>query len=156
MHGDGRHRDHSEAMSVALGTLVLTAIMPGGGGVVEATGPVAARDLAKQIANAARFPMNFKRTISLLETKEGPTLVAGGASDLSAAQTQLAMELGLTPAPHMPGAHAEPTAIYGAGTLGLTPTRGVTTSVICSGPGGCTGIIEGLGGQVKGKFTYEF
>jgi hypothetical protein len=36
MHGNGRHRDHSEAMSVALGTLVLTAIMPGGTTAAEA------------------------------------------------------------------------------------------------------------------------
>jgi hypothetical protein len=43
MHGDGRHRDHSEAMSGALGTVVLTAIMPGEGGIVEATGPAATR-----------------------------------------------------------------------------------------------------------------
>ena len=93
MHGDGPHRDHSEAMSGALGTVVLTVIMPGESSVAEATGPVATRDLAQQIANVARFPMNFKRTITLLETKEGPTLVAGGASDLSAAQTQLARQL---------------------------------------------------------------
>jgi hypothetical protein len=36
MHGDGRHRDHSEAMSGALGTVLLTAVMPGGATAAEA------------------------------------------------------------------------------------------------------------------------
>ena len=156
MHGNGPHRDHSEAMTGALGTVVLTVIMPGEGSVVEATGPAATRELAQQIANIARYPMKFKRTITLLETKEGPTLVAGGASDLSAAQTQLARELGLTPAPPLPGVHAEQTAIAGAGTLGLTPTRGVTTVKICSKADDCVGFIQRMGGRVTGKYNYEF
>jgi hypothetical protein len=156
MHGDGPHRDHSEAMSGALGTVVLAVIMPGEGGVVEATGPAATRELAQHIANIAGYPMKYRRTITLLETREGPTLVAGGGSDLSPAQTQLAIELGLTPAPPLPGVHAERTAIYGAGTLGLTPTRGVTTNSICSKPIDCIRFIQSMGGRVTGQYNYEF
>ncbi|MEO7590568.1 MAG: RHS repeat-associated core domain-containing protein, partial [Byssovorax sp.] len=156
MHGDGPHGDHSEAMAGAFGTVVLTAIMPGEGSVVEAAGPAATRELAQQIANVARFPMNFKRTITLLETEEGPTLVAGGATDLSATQIQLARQLGLTPAPPLPGVHAEQTAIAGAGTLGLTPTRGVTTVKICTKPPNCAGFIQEMGGRVIGNYNYEF
>jgi hypothetical protein len=101
-------------------------------GAVRGAG--ATRELAQHIANVERVPMNFRRTVVLVETAEGPTLVAGGASDLSAAQIAAAQRLGLTPAPPMPGVHAEPTAIFGAGELGLTPTCGVTTSTICTGP----------------------
>ena len=43
MHGNGPHRDHSEAMSGALGTVVLMAIMPGEGSVIETTAPTVAR-----------------------------------------------------------------------------------------------------------------
>jgi hypothetical protein len=92
----------------------------------------------------------------LVETRQGPTLVAGGASDLSAAQVQLARKLGLTQVSPMIGVHAEPTALFGAGELGLTPTRGVTTNKICSVPGGCAELIERLGGRVTGKYTFEF
>jgi hypothetical protein len=99
--------------------------------------------------------MNVNRTITVLETAEGPTLVAGGASDLSAAQIAAARRLGLTPVPQMPGFHAEKTAIAGAGELGLTPTRGATSTIICGGPGGCATFLEGLGARV-GKYTYEF
>ncbi|WP_441289865.1 RHS repeat domain-containing protein [Sorangium sp. KYC3313] len=116
----------------------------------------AARELAQHIANVERVPMNFRRTVALVETAEWPTLVAGGASDLSAAQIAAAQKLGLTPVHPMPGVHAEPTAIFGAGKLGLTPTRRVTTSTICTGPGGCTEFIQGIGGRVTGKYTFEF
>jgi hypothetical protein len=121
---------------------------------VALRGPAATRTLAQQIANAARFPMNFKRTVTVLETQEGPTLVAGGASDLSAEQIELAERLGLTPAPPMAGFHAEPTAIFGAGELGLTPVRGATSNIICLGCQADT--IEALGGQVTSDYTYEF
>jgi hypothetical protein len=59
-------------------------------------GPPATLDLAKQIANIERVPMNVRRTITILETQEGPTLVAGGASDLSPAQVAFARDRGLT------------------------------------------------------------
>jgi RHS repeat-associated protein len=117
-------------------------------------GPPATRDLALQVANLERRP--WVRTVTVLQTREGPTLVSGGKSDLSPAQEQLARSLGLTPAPPDPELHAEPTAIFGAGRMGLTPTRGATTNKICEGPGGCRGIIESLGGRVTGKYSYEF
>lgn len=100
--------------------------------------------------------MSFKRTVTVLETAEGPTLVAGGASDLSAAQIDAARGLGLSPTPPMPGFHAERTAIAGAGATGLTPARGATRNVICTGPGGCRPFIEKLGGRIAADFTYEF
>ncbi|WP_437744453.1 hypothetical protein WMF39_05260 [Sorangium sp. So ce1504] len=53
-------------------------------GAVRGAG--ATRELAQHIANVERVPMNFRRTVVLVETAEGPTLVAGGASALSAAQ----------------------------------------------------------------------
>jgi RHS repeat-associated protein len=120
-----------------------------------ARGPAATRQLAQQIANVERIPMRFNRTVTVLETAEGPTLVAGGASDLSAAQIAAARRLGLTPTSPLRGLHAEKTAIAGAGELGLTPTKGATSTIICSGPGGCAGFLEGLGAKV-GKYTYEF
>jgi len=58
-------------------------------------------------SSVERLPMNFRRTVTVLETAEGPTLVAGGASDLSAAQIAAARRLGLTPTSPMPGFHAE-------------------------------------------------
>ncbi|XXY20353.1 RHS repeat-associated core domain-containing protein [Sorangium sp. So ce216] len=121
-----------------------------------ARGPAATRALAEQIAGVESFPLNVRRTVTVLETSEGPTLVAGGASDLSAVQFAEARRLGLTPTAPMPGFHAEKTAIAGAGDLGLTPTRGATSNIICGGPGGCRPFIESLGGRVTGDFTYEF
>ncbi|MEO7593486.1 MAG: RHS repeat-associated core domain-containing protein, partial [Byssovorax sp.] len=41
MHADGPHRDHSEAMTGALGTVVLMALMPGEGSAVKALAPAA-------------------------------------------------------------------------------------------------------------------
>lgn len=55
----------------------------------------------------------------------------------------------------MPGFHAEKTVIYGAGELGLTPTRGATSNIICAGPNGCTEFLKDLGAAV-GKNTFEF
>jgi RHS repeat-associated protein len=150
-------RDYSHEMAPVLGEITLM-VAPGANefarGANFAGGPAATRELAQQIANVERFPMNFKRTVAVVETAEGPTLVAGGATDLSAAQTALAQKLGLTPVRPMPGVHAEETVIFGAGELGLTPTRGVTTNTIC--PGRCTPFIEGLGGRVTGTRTFEF
>jgi hypothetical protein len=152
------HRDYSHEMAPVLGEAALL-LAPGAnalarGGAFAARGPAATRELAQQIAAIERFPMNVKRTVAVVETAEGPTLVAGGATDLSAAQTALAQKLGLTPARPMPGMHAEETAIFGAGELSLTPTRGVATNAIC--PGRCAPFIEGLGGRVTGKRTFEF
>ncbi|XXT23290.1 RHS repeat-associated core domain-containing protein [Sorangium sp. So ce429] len=158
--------DYREAGAAGTKTMILAAATVFGAGrglgaAAESTaaevvrGPAATRALAQQIANVERAPMNFNQTVTVLETAEGPTLVAGGASDLSAAQIAEAQRLGLLPAPPMPGFHAEKTAFAGAGELGLTPTRGATSTIICSGPGGCTDFLRGLGAKV-GKYTYEF
>ncbi len=118
--------------------------------------PGITRDMATVIANVERPPMNFWRTISLLETREGPILAAGGGSDLSPAQIKLVRDLGLVPAPPLPDTHAEVTNLFGASELGLTPTRGVATNPICDGHGGCQPFIEALGGKVTSDVTFEF
>jgi len=120
-------------------------------------GPKATLELARRIADVERPPMNNKRTVSVLETHEGPTVVGGGKTDLSPAQAKLAEELGLVVAPPRPTRHAEPTAILGAKELGYTPKRGVTTNIICAGSAdSCAVFIESEGGTVTGKRTYEF
>jgi hypothetical protein len=111
-------------------------------GAGAAEGPAATLALAQRIANVERYPMRFKRTIALLKTAEGPTLVAGGGTDLSPAQIAMARQLGLTPVTGV-GEHAELTAISGARSLGLTPTAGVTTIHICPS---CAVKIYNMGG----------
>ncbi len=115
------------------------------GAATIARGPAATLQLAQQIATHPR------QTIAVMETLEGPTLVAGGVRDLSAAQQALATGRGLTPVA-LEGFHAEKTLIHAAGELGLTPTRGVATNLICGGPGGCRTFLEGLGGVVEGRY----
>jgi RHS repeat-associated protein len=139
---------------MAVGKAVVQRVAPRLAPVVK--GPPASRELAQSVANVEKFPMRFKRTVAVLETREGPTLVSGGASDLSMAQEEFARKLGLTPAPRMPGHHAEPTAIYGAGDLGLTPTRGATSNQICTKPGGCADTIKSFGGRLTSTYTFEF
>jgi hypothetical protein len=112
------------------------------GAGATAEGPAATLELAQEIANVESYPMRFRRTIALLETAEGPTLVAGGGTDLSAAQIEMARQLGLTPVTGV-GEHAELTAIAGARSLGLTPTAGVTTIHICPS---CAVKIYNMGG----------
>jgi hypothetical protein len=112
-----------------------------GGG---ARGPAATLELAQEIAT------HPKQTIAVMETVEGPTLVAGGVRDLSAAQEALATSRGLTPVA-LEGFHAEKTLIHAAGQGGLTPTRGVATNLVCGGPGGCRAFLEGLGATVEGR-----
>jgi len=105
-------------------------------------GPMATLELAERIAAAGEVSP-WRRTVALLETHEGPTLVGAGASDLSVAQKALARELGLTVVPDFVGIHAEGTVINGAGQMGLTPRIGVTTNHVCTGI--CTPMIRGLG-----------
>jgi hypothetical protein len=109
--------------------------------------PGATLELAQQIA-AEGTSTPWARTIALLETEEGETLVAGGATPLSAAQTALAENLGLTVADDTAGLHAEEAVIKAAGDLGLTPTRGVTTNLICPT---CASTIREIGGWVGGR-----
>jgi hypothetical protein len=111
----------------AAGAFALTELLGAG---ATAEGPAATLELAQEIANVESYPMRFRRTISLLETSEGPTLVAAGGTDLSSEQIAMAKKLGLTPITGL-GEHAEMTAISGARSLGLTPTAGVTTNNIC-------------------------
>jgi hypothetical protein len=94
-------------------------------------GPIASYFPARRIADVEPPPMNNKRAVAVIETQEGPTLVAGGETDLSALQKQVAELWGLTPVRDFPGRHAEPTAIAGAGDLNLTPTRGAVSIRAC-------------------------
>jgi hypothetical protein len=84
------------------------------------TGPAATLELAQQVAGV---PTPFWQTVALLETAEGPTLVAAsGGSALTAAQIAEAESVGLTVAESVPGLHAEEALINAAGNMGLTPT----------------------------------
>ncbi len=115
--------------------------------------PRATEGLARAVADVERPPMNDRRTVVVLETREGRTLVAGGKSDLSGAQKTLATELGLTVVRGVPGEDAEISAIMGAARLGLKPMRGATTNRICPD---CQLDIESLGGKVTGPRSFEF
>jgi len=113
-----------------------------------AQGPKATLELAEEIlGNTPRGA----QAITVLETAEGPTLVAGGEADLTAAQIARAEARGLTPVAEA-GRHAEESAIIQAGDRGLTPTRGVTTINVCEG--WCVPFIEELGGTVSGKYYW--
>ncbi len=86
-------------------------------------GPAATEARAAQIQAAGPLPSRAQ-TVTLLETAEGPTLAAGGGTDLSPAQKAIAEQLGCTLVPDLPGLHAEETALTGAYHLGVTPTFG--------------------------------
>ena len=108
--------------------------------------PAATLELAQRIAGTTPL---WAQTVALLETAEGFTLAAGGATDLSPAQRATAENLGLTPANPMPNFHAELTLINSAGLMRLTPTKGVATNLVCPS---CAGVIEELGGWVAGRY----
>jgi|HubBroStandDraft_4_1064222.scaffolds.fasta_scaffold33785_3 hypothetical protein len=133
----------------AAGAFALPELL-GAGAIAE--GPAATLELAQEIANVEFYLMRFRRTIALLETAEGPTLVAGGGTDLSAAQIAMARQLGLTPVTGV-GEHAELTAIAGARSLGLTPTAGVTTIHICPS---CAVKIYNMGGWLTVARHFAF
>jgi hypothetical protein len=61
------------------------------------------------------------QTSPLLETEEGPTLLAAGGAPLTDAQLAMAEDLGLTYVEPGEGAHAEEAAIWNARELRLTP-----------------------------------
>ena len=88
----------------------------------------------------------------MLETVEGPTLVAGGTTELSAAQVALSNELGLTVVGSA-GLHAEMAAISGASQLGLTPTAGVSTNIVCAQ---CAVALYNFGARLTGARTFTF
>jgi RHS repeat-associated protein len=110
-------------------------------------GPAATLELAEQIAREGSGAP-WSRTVSLLETAEGPTLVAGGSSNLSPAQAQLAQQLGLTVVSDFPDADAELRLLDYAGRMGLTPTNGVASNKVCTT---CAPFIRSLGGWVNGR-----
>jgi hypothetical protein len=93
--------------------------------------PKATLELARRIANVEKGSIRTSRTVVLIETKQGPTIVTGGASDLSPAQLALADKEGLTPAAPMPGIHGEGKGLFGPHAIYLEPTRGVSTNKVC-------------------------
>jgi hypothetical protein len=149
-------RDYSHEMAPVLGEVTLM-VAPGAnalarGGSLAAggrSGPRATLDAAERIAAVGEGPP-WTRTVAVLETAEGRTLVGGGASDLSAAQKRLAQSMGFEPVPDLSGIHAEGTVLNGAGQMGLTPTTGVVTNNVCSGI--CEPMIREMGGWVQGKW----
>ena len=135
-----------------VGSYVAGAIIGGAEvGALDASaeaGSSAMLDMAQQIAKAGGG--GWWRTVSVMETAEGETIVGGGGSDLNIAQKELARQFGLTVAEDAPGLHAEETVLQHAMKNGLTPTRGVATNLIC-GPT-CAPLIQQLGGTVSGRF----
>jgi RHS repeat-associated protein len=115
-----------------------------------ARGPAASLNLAMQIQG--NIPLSAQ-SVTLLETQEGPTLVAAGASDLTLAQKVLAEEMGLTVVSKVIGDHAEQSVIEAAAALNYTPTIGVVTNDVCSGR--CAPLITEIGGWIAGK-NYGF
>jgi hypothetical protein len=107
-------------------------------------------DLALEIQG--NVPL-WQQTVSLIETVEGPTIVAGGAVDLSADQISLALNLGLLVSEPFEGAHAEITGLYSAGLNRLTPTRGVATNPMCND--GELNCVEQIS-QVSQNSGYDF
>lgn len=118
----------------------------GGGWGSGGRGPRATLELAEIIQG--RTPLSAK-TIALLETLEGPTLVGGGESDLTAAQIALAREYGLVPTA-LEGMHAEQTVLHESVQMGYTPLRGVSTNPPC--PLRCAPLIKEWGGTIEGHY----
>jgi len=85
---------------------------------------------AKEINNALDSIAAKNRTVAVLNTEEGPVIVASGKTDLSLVQRQM-LTNGEIPA-KLANAHAEITAIEQAKALGLTPTVMGTSRSICS------------------------
>jgi RHS repeat-associated protein len=136
-------------------TVAVSLVQPelGAGAIIEEQvairAPAATLAAAERIGALAEGPA-YTRTVGLLETQEGPTLVGAGASDLNAAQKALAEKMGYTVVPDFAGVHAEGTLLNGAGVLRLTPTQGVVTNKVCYEI--CRPMIEDMGGWVNGKY----
>jgi RHS repeat-associated protein len=139
--------DHEDPILAAL--LLRGPGMGGGAGVVATKGPAATLELARKIAAAGEGPA-WARTVAVMETREGVTLVGAGARDLTAAQKTLAESMGLKVVPDLPGIHAEGTLLNGAGMFNLTPRFGVVTNNVCSRV--CTPMIEEMGGWSWGRY----
>jgi tRNA(Arg) A34 adenosine deaminase TadA len=86
-----------------------------------------------------------------MSTRQGTDGLAGGGRDLSPAQRALAG--GDDVLGRLPGAHAEITAMEGAGKAGLTPWQMAVSRPICPA---CQSAIEGSGGTVApgGMFAW--
>ncbi len=103
---------------------------------LEAKPAAATIQLADEIASCG-LPSS-KQSVALIETDGGPTIVAAGGPDLTAAQKLFAHENGLSIAGDAPGIHAEVKGVFAAGDQGLIPTRGVVTNKMCiDGPNNC-------------------
>jgi hypothetical protein len=119
----------------------------GAGEAAATKGPAATLEVAQQVARSGGG--GWWRTVTVVETAEGPTLVGGGASDLTLAQKEVARQLGLTVVEDLPGAHAEVTVLQHAAKAGLTPTSGVSTNIVCQES--CAPMIQAIGGWVRGR-----
>lgn len=86
-----------------------------------------------------------RRTTTVMSTREGGDVLAGGVRDLTPAQRALARPgdvLG-----KLPGEHAEITALKAAGEAGLTPQGIATTTNICPA---CRAALEEAGATITG------
>ena len=87
-------------------------------------------ELLKEIKAAGS--LGYKQAVVLIETEEGPTIVAAGGIDLDEAQKRLATKKGLLVAKDMFESHAEVTALFTAGSRRLTIKRGLVTLKMCT------------------------
>jgi YD repeat-containing protein len=109
-------------------------------------------ELVEEIVSVG--PPRSKLTVAVIETRQGKTIVAGGAEDLIDPQKSLARKRGLLVADDMKGFHAEITALSEAGRRGLVPTRGVTSIRMCiDGDNSCLSQLTRL--AQEGGFVLE-
>ncbi|MGC0370110.1 RHS repeat-associated core domain-containing protein [Microbacterium sp. SLBN-111] len=115
--------------------------------VVETTAKLTAK---ADDVHAVLDPIASKqRTTAALSTKEGTTIVGGGARDLNPAQVTVATQDGAQVA-RSSGAHAEVTVVEYARDKGLTPQVIVATRNFCDR---CTSFLESEGATIVGPRT---
>lgn len=124
------------ARGVAGGSILLSVLPVGAEGAALMADIRAASGNSKalvQILSESRAGGNWMRqTVAILETAEGPRLVAGGRRDLGLLQRFLARFAGLTPV-KLNGAHGEETLVRAAldPKLALTPEKGFVSRAVC-------------------------
>jgi ribosome modulation factor len=92
-----------------------------------------------------------RRVVAVLETAEGPVIVASGGAQLTPGQIDLAVSMGFDPIRTGPVALAEDAevrAVSMAYQAGLTPRAMGVSKDICPG---CTGTLQGMKAYVSGR-----
>jgi hypothetical protein len=92
--------------------------------------PPTPKDLALELKAAA--PPNLPQTINVINTEGGPTIVTTGGVPLTKEQLAIADFRELVIGDFAKGFDAEPMGLYTAGRLGVVPTKGYSTNIMCS------------------------